>query len=366
MVNSKLVLAVAGAGKTYYIAKNINEKKRNIVITFTNRNVQNLEREIEEQYGRVPDNTLVMTFSSFVYQWLIKPIEPYLRVGDITGINSKGLDLYTPLEKPWIKGKINPRYYKKDHHRHYLTTGSKLYIGRMSDLFNVQKSSIKKLAFDRLSRFCDAIYIDEVQDFVGIDYDILKQIYRLKTPYVMGVGDFNQHSVSRTNFTTTRPFKKSNRDITEVEYIEGFGKRLDVDTTTLLKSRRVPKSTCKFIKKKLSINIESQSEKDGVVKLLTNLDDIKEKIKSQDVVKIVYSASNRYDVSPITTWSYCKGDTFKHACIILNSTFENIMSEDFKLEGISQQEINKLYVALSRATHMTYLVRHAEFRQVIS
>src|SRR5690625_3076658 len=121
MANSKLVLAVAGAGKTYYIADNLKEQERNIVITFTNKNVENLEREIIEQYNRVPDNTLVMTFSSFVYRWLIKPIEPHLVVGDITGINSKGLDLYTPLEKPWNGKEYNHKYYKKDHHRHYLT-----------------------------------------------------------------------------------------------------------------------------------------------------------------------------------------------------------------------------------------------------
>lgn len=368
MANSKLVLAVAGAGKTYYIAENLNVEARNIVLTFTNRNVRNLEREIETQYGRVPNNTLVMTFSSFIYRWLIKPIEPHLIVGNVTGINSKGLDLYTPLEKPRIGKKRNPRYYAKNHYRHYLTIGNKLYIGRMADLFKVQKHPIKKLAFDRLARFCDALYIDESQDFVGIDYDILKQLFRLKSPYVMGVGDFNQHSVSKTNFTVTRPFKiggKGKRDITEKEYIDGFGKNLVVDTETLLKSRRVPEETCNFIRRKLNINIESQSKETGHVKLLTDLDDIKEKVKSRNVDKIVYIDSKKYDINPITTWSYCKGDTFKHACIILNGTFKDIMSDDFTLDGIAQQEINKLYVALSRATNMTYLVRPADFKKAI-
>lgn len=365
MANSKLVLAVAGAGKTYYIAEQLNQQERNIVITFTNRNVQNLEREIEAQYGRVPDNTLVMTFSSFVYQWLIKPIEPFLQVGDVKGIKSRGLDLHTPLENPKINGKFNFKYYKKDHHRHYINTSGKLYIARMADLFKVQKQPIKKLAFDRLNKFCDVIYIDEVQDFVGVDYDILKMLYRLNSPYVLSVGDFNQHSVSRTNFKSVRPFKRKNKDITKEEYIKGLGKGLDIDSVTLLKSRRVAEETCKFIEKKLNIDIKSMSKEFGRVELLTNLDEIKEKIESEDTVKIVYNNAKAYDVNPITTWSYCKGDTFEYTCVILNGTFKNIMSDDFKLKGISQQEINKLYVALTRATRTTYLVNAADFRKVI-
>lgn len=365
MANSKLVLAVAGAGKTYYIADNLKTEERNIVITFTNRNIQNLEDEIEKQYGRVPDNTLIMTFSSFVYKWLIKPIEPFLVVGDVSGIKSKGLDLFTPLQKPRINDKYNPAYYKKNHHRHYLTKGNKLYISRMADLFKVQKHSIKKLAFDRLNKFCDVIYIDETQDFVGNDYDILKQLFSLKAPFILSVGDFNQHSVSKSNFNTMRPFKKKKRDITKQEYIDGFGKKLIVDKVTLLKSRRVPKNTCEFIRNKLNINIESQSKQEGGVKLLTKVEDIKSKIIDPTIVKIVYNESGKYDIEPITTWTYCKGDTFKYTCIILNGTFHDIMSDDFTVEGIAQQEINKLYVALSRSTHMTYMVKTKNFKKTI-
>jgi len=365
VANGKLVLAVAGSGKTYYIAEKINSLERNIVITFTNRNVRNLEDEIKKQHGQIPINTIVITFAKFVYQWLIKPIEPHLVVGNITGINSKGLDLYTPLEKPWNGKEYNHKYYKKDHHRHYLTSGNKLYIGRMVNLFNDQKSPVKKLAYERLNRFCDAVYIDEVQDFVGADYDLLKQLYNLKKPYVLGVGDFNQHSVSKTNYTTTRPFKKQKRDISSIEYIDGFGKKIDVDITTLTKSRRVPEATSEFIREKLNINIVSRSGENGCITLLTDLADIEKKINSQDVDKIVYNNAKRYDIKPLTTWSYCKGDTLKNTCIILTSTFEDIMSKNFTLEGISQQEINKLYVALTRATNMTYLVRPLDFRKVV-
>src|SRR5699024_10404726 len=106
----------------------------------------------------------------------------------------------------------NPAYYPKSHYRHYMTTAHRIYIGRMVDLFMEQKNPIKKLAFNRLNNFCDVIYIDEAQDFVGKDYDILKRLFSLKAPFVLSVGDFNQHSVSRTNFNTARPFKKNKKD----------------------------------------------------------------------------------------------------------------------------------------------------------
>src|SRR5699024_2868821 len=122
---------------------------------------------------------------------------------------------------------------------------------------------------------------------VGADYDLLKQLYNLKKPYVLGVGDFNQHSVSKTNYTTTRPFKKQKRDISSIEYIDGFGKKIDVDITTLTKSRRVPEATSEFIREKLIINIGTRSEETVCILLLTDGSDIEKKINALDVDNIV-------------------------------------------------------------------------------
>lgn len=45
-MDKKIILAVAGAGKTYYICNNVDEKKRNLIIAYTNRNVNNIEKEL--------------------------------------------------------------------------------------------------------------------------------------------------------------------------------------------------------------------------------------------------------------------------------------------------------------------------------
>lgn len=79
MVNSKIIMAVAGSGKTYHIAKHIDPLKKNLLITYTRQNVKNLRKEIIKRHQVVPKNTQILTFSSFVYRWLLKPFEPILK-----------------------------------------------------------------------------------------------------------------------------------------------------------------------------------------------------------------------------------------------------------------------------------------------
>lgn len=39
-------------------------------------------------------------------------------------------------------------------------------------------------------------------------------------------------------------------------------------------------------------------------------------------------------------WSYSKGDTFDHACVILTDNFEQLSNHDFTTANISQITLN--------------------------
>ena len=68
----KVILAVAGAGKTYHICHNFDENKRNLILAFTHENINNINRELFDAHGRIPKNTTISTFDS-LQLYLLRP-----------------------------------------------------------------------------------------------------------------------------------------------------------------------------------------------------------------------------------------------------------------------------------------------------
>lgn len=358
MVAKRLILATAGSGKTYHIANSLKLSQRNLILTFTNQNVKNIELELEKRVKEGASKTAVMTFSKFLYQWLIRPFEPNFTFSNSPMI-SEGVDIYsTPLESMDSEGNRNWGYITDDKLYHYLNKKNKCYYSsRMSKLFIKQGAGLHKKAFQRLKMFFDYIYIDEVQDFRGNDYEIIKKLLSLKGLSVIAVGDFYQHSVSRSNFKAKKPFKKGKQDITEEMYLANFNKTVIIDKETLIKSRRVPEEMCKFIRKKLNIDIHSCSQEHGKIHIINEIEILNSVLKDENVVKLVEKRYGAHSFTPLNTWSYCKGDTYENSCIILTESFSGIVEDGFSFSlKVSQAQINKLYVALTRATNINYIV----------
>ena len=58
-MDKRVILAVAGAGKTYTLCKNVNKNKRNIILAFTNQNIKNIIKELNENHNEILENTTV-------------------------------------------------------------------------------------------------------------------------------------------------------------------------------------------------------------------------------------------------------------------------------------------------------------------
>ena len=362
----RVILAVAGAGKTYHICHKIDPTKRNLIIAFTHENIHNIQKELCDAHGGVPELTTVSTFDSFVYHQLILPYEP--SIAEHFGCPkfvSRGICTIDPppMRIPTKGGKMvsNPHYFKKDRLAHYVTRRCQYYCATLSELVlqvKQKRESLVKRAAVRLNLFYDCVLIDEFQDFREYDYELIMALAKQLNDIVL-VGDYHQHSVSATN-NSGKPFKHKSSDVSYDAFIAGLKKfGFEVDLTTLDKSRRCSAEICRYVSKKLGISIASCGKNLGAVVWID--ENASEILDDQQIVKLVYKDAANYTFRAMN-WSYSKGDTVDSACVILTNNFEKLSEESFSPEGISTSTLNKLYVAMTRSRGNLYLMKASTFK----
>lgn len=351
-MDKRIVLATAGSGKTYHITHSINVDERVYIISFTNRNVDNIVKELNNHYfNKIPSNVIVSTFDTFVFHQLIKPFSNILEIVDK---NILGVDV---ISKPEVDGR-SPNYKPVLDPLHYMNTNQQLYVSRMSKLFIKQPESIKEAILRRLERYCDCIYFDEFQDYNGFDFKVLKYIIENANLNVIAVGDIFQSLVApirRDGNGSNKPFSAINT-VDDLRYY--FSDNIKIDTNTLINSRRVTKKVAEFIQNHLFINIGSNSELQGNIIWVDDIAQIDLLMRNKSIPKLVWNRT--LAINPIEThinWSYSKGDTYKECCIILTNETSNLS----KWNRLSASTRNKLYVALTRAKGNVYLITKDDF-----
>lgn len=361
----RIVLATAGAGKTYFICHNLNPNKRNLILAFTHENIHNIKRELYDAYGCIPKLTTVMTFDSFVYNQFILPYEytiaEYFNEPDFI---SNGISMANPPKKSiktagssYIR---NPHYCNKTSINHYITKNKQYYCETLSELvLQVKKgrNSLISRAVNRLNMFFDTILVDEFQDFRKYDYDLLMALSETFSDILL-VGDYYQHSVSAKN-NSGKPFDKYNTYDSFVQHLQS--NNFEVDQNLLQQSRRCSNDICTYISKKLKINIGSCGLNKGSV--IWADDFAKEIIDNSNITKLVYSNANKYTFNAMN-WSYSKGDTLDEACVILTNDFDNLDAHSFSAEKIHTSTLNKLYVAMTRSRGNLYLIKSSTFKKL--
>ena len=364
----QVILAVAGAGKTYHICHMIDRNKKNLILAFTHENIHNIMNELIHAHGSIPELTSVMTFDSFVYRYLVLPYEPTIR--DFFGHSdflSKGITTMDPPQQRILgrNGKMvaNPNYHNKNDFEHYTTQKGMYYCATLSELVMQVKegrTSLIKRAALAINTFFDHVLIDEFQDFREHDYDLIIAMAKQIDNLVL-VGDYYQHSVSATH-NSGRPFQKNKNEVkfdTFKSEIEKHG--FSVDEHSLIGSRRCSKSVCDFVSKKLGISIVSSNQNAGDV-IWVDDNNIGEVIQNSAIVKLVYNNARKYPFKAIN-WSYSKGDTYSQTCVILTDELEKMEDESFSISTIKPVTKNRLYVALTRSKGNLYLLRASLFKR---
>lgn len=162
---NKVLVAVAGAGKTHRIASEIAEsgcRDRILVLTYTIRNQVEDASRIASTGGDSTKQPHIMGWMAFLLNEIIRPYLP-LKYPAIE-LRRLGID---PSTFQYLKG--SNRYFNKD---------GDAYPGTLAKLaVDVVKAS-KNAPIKRLELLYDAIYIDEAQDLRGNDLEIIASLFK--------------------------------------------------------------------------------------------------------------------------------------------------------------------------------------------
>ena len=169
-MDRKVIFAVAGAGKTSEIINDLNRTQRALIVTYTKENRNNILQRINAKFHCLPDNIVCLTYFSFIYEWGVKPFELRALQKVIDGIDFEG---------------TAPRGLKKSDLNYY-TIGTRILHYRLYNFIKWQGLTEKLI--NRLKYFFDCIYIDEVQDFAGGDFDFIMDLARSSFPWLKIVG----------------------------------------------------------------------------------------------------------------------------------------------------------------------------------
>lgn len=336
----------------YARAGQVEQRRMNGRMTTLSRHY-NLYSDMQRAVDIVPNNVQIMTFDSFAYNNLLKPIEPL-----ISCKRSTGIDVNTnPVEDT-----RNPHYVKVDDITHFMNARNEYYVNRVGKLFLRCNTDIQRLVIDRLEKYCDAIYFDEFQDYNGFDFKVLKYFLEKSKLRVIAVGDIHQSCLtplrSSGNPVAKLPFYKLN-GVDDLK--KKVSKKVIFDEITLKKSRRVPKPVCDMIQDKLAISIQSQSKEKASIIYLTNVEDIHKIIIDPNIPKLVWDKrSNHPKGKNYVNWSYSKGDTYSQSCIILTNPTNN---PDNWMNISAPKTKNSLYVALTRSKGDIYLITSKDYNK---
>jgi DNA helicase II / ATP-dependent DNA helicase PcrA len=189
---NQIIIASAGSRKTTFVIENALSQPASTKVLITTYTLENLDQKREyivKKNGYIPKNITICSWYSFL---LIECVRPYQHF--ITGDRTvKSIDFNSTPPNGISKGNLN----------FYLNTADNMYRDRASDFICAVCEKSKCLTIDRLKYIYDVIYIDEMQDLSGWDYNFVELL--LKSPiHVVLVGDPRQSTYTTTNSMKNR------------------------------------------------------------------------------------------------------------------------------------------------------------------
>ena len=340
-MDKRVIFAVARAGKTTHIINSLSRGKRALIVTYTENNYNHLRQRVMKKFGELPENITVITYFTFLYSFCYKP---FLH----DKIKSKGINWKTPP----------PATFKFPRNRmaFYQDPSGRLYSNRIAKL--IEQQDVVGYVTSRIEKYYDQFFVDEVQDFGGNDFNLLKRLCSSNLDINL-VGDFFQHTFDtstdgRTNSNLYDDFDSYKK------HFENVG--LKIDTASLSHSYRCTPEVCGFIKNNLGIDIESHKEEDSEVQLINDKRRIEEIYRCEHTVKLFFQKYYEFDCFS-QNWGKSKGqDHYIDVCVALYPAAMKAFKNN-NFDALPASSRNKLYVACTRANRNIYFVEQKDLNE---
>jgi DNA helicase-2/ATP-dependent DNA helicase PcrA len=334
MVDKRLILAVAGSGKTRFLIEEMNEHERFLILAYTHTSLNLIKKRIIKKFGYHPVNIKTHTYFDFLYGFCIKPLALFK-------YNLKGISWENPPDFT--------RYKTKENLVRYVSKNGYLYHNRMGQFAEVENliDEIK----DRLEKFYDHLFFDEFQDLGGHDFNFFMLIVQANINFLF-VGDFFQNTYVTSSDGRTNSNLYSNLN----NYSKLIKKaNIKIDTSTLENSHRCSPTICDYITQNLGIKIGSNREDKTKLVHITDKKTAIKLIEDDSIIKLVYQESHKTNFHS-KNWGDSKGeDDYENTCIILNKTSAQLHKKEKLIESKPRTK-NKIYVAISRTKGNCYLI----------
>lgn len=346
-MDKRVIFAVAGSGKTTHLIKSLNLEQRALIITYTENNHKHLRNSIIKKFGSLPKNISLMTYFTFLHGFCFRS-HMQMQMG------TRSLSFRRPPQ----------RSYPLTDPRRFRDSSGRLYHNRLAKL--IETKGLLHPVKARNERFYDAVYVDEVQDFAGHDFNLLLAVSAANADMLF-VGDFYQHT-----FDTSRDGSVNSTlhdDITRYEKRFKDAK-ITVDKVTLSKSWQCGVTVCDFIRVQLQINMDAHEERITDIVNVETQAHADELHSNHNVVKLFYEQHHKYGCYS-QNWGASKGkDHYNDVCVILGAKAWKQYQEGKLHESVAKTKTknknknkNKLYVAFSRAHGSVYVAPDNLFKQ---
>lgn len=344
-LNNTVIMAAAGAGKTYDICKKAIEEskktsKKILITTYTNKGVESIKKEYKKQNeGVIDKNVVILSWFQFLLRELAKPYQSSI-LNKINIINSIDFDHQY--------GYIN--YNARKTSKHYILPSGNILSNTVSEFIIDSNIESNNNVIQRLEEIYSSIYIDEVQDLAGEDIEILNLLFYSKIQ-IQCVGDVKQSTYTTYN-------AKKNKKKTGIYFIDYFKELRDNGVIELLfnnKTRRFGKEICEFANSlfynddvKIDSNIIYNKLNQGVY--IIKKKDFKKYYEFYRPIILKYNAKTKIDYESLN-FGQSKGMTFDRVAIFPNGKYKDFLQKEQKLSSPC-----KYYVSATRAKYSIVFV----------
>lgn len=240
-LENKLIISVAGSGKTTYLVRQaLNIQDPVLITTYTEANEKEIRKKFYEINGSIPANVTIQTWFSFLIQHGAKPYQGSVYDGKINGLllvnEASGIQFVNKL------GVAIPFAEEKNFYKHYFSPNGKIYSDKLSKFVIRCNKQSNGMVIRRLSKIFKYVFVDEVQDLAGNDLELLKLIFKTEIKTIL-VGDPRQVTYLTHNERKNNKYKDGN---IKQFIIDTCAKYCTIDETTLHFSHRNNAEICSF------------------------------------------------------------------------------------------------------------------------